>query len=86
VLTALAAPYIAVLRWHGVWRLLALLPAGALAFVIGRIVLDTSVDPTSHNLWPFELVFWGVPALLFLALVWLVRRLFGFDVPTPRWR
>ena len=41
-----------------------------LAFVIARIAIDTARDPTSHNLWPFELVIWGVPTLV----AWLVLR------------
>jgi hypothetical protein len=86
VLTALAAPFVAVLRWHGAWRSLALLPAGALTFVAARIVLDTSGDPTSHNLWPLELAFCSVPGLLFLAVLWVVRRVLGADIPAPRWR
>jgi hypothetical protein len=86
VLAALAAPYIAVMRWHGLWRGLALLPAAALAFVAFRIVIDTSADPTSHNLWPLELAFCGVPGLLFLAVLWLVRRALGAGEPAPRWR
>lgn len=38
--------------------LLALvLPASALLAVVAvRIVIDTALDPTSHNLWPFEIV------------------------------
>jgi hypothetical protein len=86
VLATLAAPFVAVLRWHGLWRGLALLPAAALAFVAFRIVIDTSVDPTSHNLWPLELAFCSVPGLLFLAVLWVVRRVLGADMPVPRWR
>lgn len=42
-----------------------------LAFVIARIAIDTARDPTSHNLWPFELVIWGVPTLV---AWWVLRR------------
>jgi hypothetical protein len=30
--------------------------AGVPCAVMARVVLDTSQDPTSHNLWPFELI------------------------------
>jgi hypothetical protein len=34
-----------------------LVPAAAVpAAVMARVVVDTTRDPTSHNLWPFELV------------------------------
>jgi hypothetical protein len=29
------------------------------AAVMARVVVDTATDPTSHNLWPFELVLAG---------------------------
>lgn len=30
-----------------------------MAFVLLRLQIDTARDPTSHNLWPFEIVMWG---------------------------
>jgi hypothetical protein len=32
--------------------------------VVGRVVVDTAVDPTSHNLWPFEVIIACVVGLL----------------------
>jgi hypothetical protein len=53
----------------------AVLPA--VAFV--RVVLDVVVDPTSHNLWPFELVIAGgvglLPATIGAALAAVALRL-----------
>ena len=47
--------------------------------VVGRVVMDTAADPTSHNLWPLEVVLAGimsVPAIcLGAAVAWGVRRL-----------
>jgi hypothetical protein len=47
--------------------------------VVGRVVLDTATDPTSHNLWPLEVVVacvLSVPPILAAAgLAWAVRRL-----------
>ncbi len=36
--------------------------------VMARVIRDTALDPTSHNLWPFELVIAGVVGV-FVALV-----------------
>lgn len=44
-------------------------PAGLVAFgvplnvVIARIFIDVAADPTSHNLWPLEIVLAGVLSL-----------------------
>lgn len=44
--------------------MLCVLAVGAmiLAAVMARVVVDTATDPTSHNLWPFELVLAGFVA------------------------
>ena len=46
--------------------LLATLVAGAAvpAAVIARIAVETTRDPTSHNLWPFEVIIAGIMGLL----------------------
>lgn len=45
-----------------------------MAFVVARIVVDTSRDPTSHNLWPFEIVYSGAAGLALIIVLALVRR------------
>jgi hypothetical protein len=40
-------------------------------------VVGTLIDPTSHNLWPFEILMWGVVSLLLLGAIALVRRARG---------
>jgi len=62
------------LRWRGGWRLAAGLPLLGVAFVVLRIVLDTRRDPTSHNLWPFEIVIATAVALAALGLLHVVER------------
>jgi len=56
---------------------LACLPAA----VIGRVVFDVAGDPTSHNLWPFELVLavlvGAVAVLPGIGFGLLLRRLLG---------
>lgn len=37
-------------------RVVLVLAAAVPAAVMARVVVDTTRDPTSHNLWPFELV------------------------------
>jgi len=67
------AAEIAALRcWRGAWRLVALLPAVAVIVVALRIVVDVRRDPTSHNLWPFEVTMWSGLGLGFLALMFVV--------------
>ena len=60
------------LRWLLV--AMALCPAAVVAI---RVVADTAADPTSHNLWPFEIalaLFVGACAVLPALLAGLVAR------------
>lgn len=65
------APAWGVWRWRGGWRIAAALPAGLMAFVVLRIVVDVARDPTSHNLWPFEILLTGAlsGAIMLAAVV-----------------
>jgi hypothetical protein len=66
----LGAPAWMIRRWSGAWRLAAAVPAALMVFVVLRIVVGVTRDPTSHNLWPFEIVIAGaLCAGLCLALV-----------------
>jgi len=60
-------------RWTRSWRWIAGLP---LLFVVGaalKLVIEVRADPTSHNLWPFEML--GVLAIASALLggLYLVR-------------
>lgn len=69
------------------WRLLAWVPVLPLAAWGLFIVIGVTRDPTSHNLWPFELLIWAAVSLLLLALFVLARRFAGGprnDWPTRR--
>ncbi len=79
-LLSLAAPAWALWRWRGGWRIAAAVPAAMMAFVVLRIVVGTAIDPTSHNLWPFELLMAGVLGLAVLLVLWLVRKMTGAGV------
>ncbi len=36
------------------WRIVGIVGASAPAVVVARVAVETTRDPTSHNLWPFE--------------------------------
>ena len=65
-LSFIAAEGWALVRWQGIWRWLAGVPLLLVSVVVLRIIVDTSADPTSHNLWPFEVL--GVMVLAGVAL------------------
>jgi hypothetical protein len=71
------APLWGVWKWRGGWRIAAAVPALMMAFVIGRIVIDTARDPTSHNLWPFEILMWGGASAVAMGALALFRWLAG---------
>lgn len=59
------------------WQLLAFAPVIPLALWGVFVAWGVTRDPTSHNLWPFELVIWlGLSLVLFGGFL-LARRLFG---------
>ena len=70
----LVAPVWAMRRWRGGWRVAAALPLVALGFVLVRIIVGVAFDPTSHNLWPFEILMVTIPGLIFIAVLALVKR------------
>jgi len=70
-----AAPAWSLWRWRGGWRAAAIVPAAILAFVVLRIVIDTARDPTSHNLWPFEILMAGALSAALTALLMIGRKL-----------
>lgn len=74
---ALAGPAWGLWRWRGGWRLAAAVPAVIMAFVVLRIFIDTTRDPTSHNLWPFEIVMWGGWICVGMLLLGIAHKLFA---------
>jgi hypothetical protein len=73
----LVAPVWAMRRWSGGWRVAAALPLVAIGFVVLRIVAGVAVDPTSHNLWPFEILQVGGISLAAMAVLLLARKAAG---------
>jgi len=69
-----AWPAWAMWKWGGGWRVASAIPLVLMGVVVLRIVFDTSRDPTSHNLWPFEILIWGSVSLLAMLVLKIVRR------------
>jgi hypothetical protein len=72
-------PIRALRRWQGGWQYAALVAVAPIAFVVLRIVFDVARDPTSHNLWPFEIVQIGVLSLVLLAILAIARKVTGAE-------
>jgi hypothetical protein len=64
-------------RWHGTWRIAEAVPAAMMAFVIIRILVDGLRDPTSHNLFPFEIAMAGLLSVGMMGVLYLAHKLFG---------
>jgi hypothetical protein len=73
-IAGIAAPLWAIRRWRGGWRVAATVPALMVGFVVLRILFDTAGDPTSHNLWPFEILQVGVLSLGVVGVLLAARR------------
>ena len=83
VVCFLAAEVFALVKWRGIWRLLALLPFFIVSFVLIRIAIDIQAEPTAHNLWPFEVVIWSCLALAFLGVLVVIRSMVEFRRRMP---
>lgn len=76
-LIGLVAPAWALWRWRGLWRGLAAIPAAVMAWAVLNIVVGVARDPTSHNLWPFEVLQAGALSLLVMLALWIARKAMG---------
>ena len=70
-------PVRALVSWRGGWRMAAAVPAALMGFVVIRLLVGISIDPTSHNLWPFEILMVGVLSTVIMVLLTLARRATG---------
>jgi hypothetical protein len=64
-------------RWRGGWRIAAAVPGAMMAFVVLRIIVGVMLDPTSHNLWPFEILMAGAGSAALMAVLMVARKLSG---------
>jgi hypothetical protein len=60
---------------HSWWRLPATFPILAFVLTSANIVIDGRRDPTSHNLWPFELLIISLLGMAFSIAILLWHRL-----------
>ena len=67
----------AIKRWQGNWRYAGGLPLGIFGIWAGILIVSVIIDPTSHNLWPFEMMIWAAGTLVYLAVLFVVRKLFA---------
>lgn len=74
-----AAPAWGLWRWRGGWRIAAAVPAALMAFVVLRLLVGVSVDPASHNLWPFEILFTGALSVAIMIAVAVARKVAGMS-------
>jgi hypothetical protein len=70
-------PVRALVRWRGGWRLAAVVPMALMGFVVLRLIVGVCIDPTSHNLWPFEMLMVGLLSVVVMATLMLLRKLAG---------
>ena len=76
-LLGFAAPVWGMWRWLGGWRIAAAVPAAMMGFVVLRIVFGVTRDPTSHNLWPFEILQVGALSVVVMVVLVVARKLSG---------
>jgi len=74
-----AVPAWALWKWQGGWRVAAAVPVALMAFVVLRIIWGVSRDPTSHNLWPFEILIFGAVSLIIMGGLVIARRYIGTE-------
>jgi len=72
---SIGGPIWAFFRWQGGWRLAAAVPLVLMLGTIARIVVDVAVDPTSHNLWPFEILMVGAVATAAIVAMAVLHRI-----------
>lgn len=61
------------LRWRGAWMLLALVAMVPFVLVGSNVIQGVAADPTSHNLWPFEVGLALIGSLAIVVLGAVVR-------------
>ena len=79
LIAGFAAPVWALWKWQGGWRVAAAVPAVLMVFVVLRIIWGVSRDPTSHNLWPFEILIYGAVSLVIMGVLVIARRYIGTE-------
>lgn len=63
------------IKWRGGWRVAAAIPLAVMGFVLLRIAFGVAFDPTSHNLWPFEVLMAALVSLAMVAVLTVMRKI-----------
>ena len=59
------------------WRIPVWLPVLPVFLAGANVFIGVMRDPTSHNLWPFEMIVASLFSLVLFGIFLLARRLFG---------
>lgn len=73
----LVAPIWGFRRWHGRWRIAAAIPMAGMFLFVAFLLLTAVFDPGSLGLLPFVVLMAAVPSSLFMAILFIARRLAG---------
>lgn len=73
----LVAPIWGFKRWHGRWRIAAAIPMVGMGLFVAFLLLTAVFDPGSLGLLPFVVLMAAVPSSLFMAILFIARRLTG---------
>ncbi len=74
-IAAVGLPLRAKRQWEGHWKRAANLPLILLALGTLNIIIGLLVDPSSHNLFPLEILLWSLGSLGFIGLCTIIRSL-----------
>lgn len=73
----LVAPIWCFRRWHGRWKAAAAIPMLGMGLFVAFLLLAAVFAPGSLNLLPFVVLMAAVPSSLFVAILFMARRLTG---------
>ena len=62
-------------KWQGTWRYVMTVPLLVLGGAFLDILIGTSINSSSHNLFPFELLIWLFVALLVKFVLVIMRKI-----------
>jgi len=68
--------YQAILAWSGYWKTMALAPLLVLVVWSVVILIAKISDPTSHEIWPFEVFSWAMFTTIYLVVLMTAKRTF----------
>jgi hypothetical protein len=64
-------------RWRGLWRIAPMVWLAWLILMVAEILIDSSKDPTAHNLWFISIAMWALWNGVLLGALLIARKLSG---------